>query len=201
MGRSAPEGQASLFGRTRQTLLALLFTHSDQAYYLEQIIRLARIGRGAVQRELDFLVRAGLVRRSASGRQVFFQANPESPVFTELKSLVLKTTGLADVLRSALAGLADRIRVAFVYGSMARLDERRSSDVDLFVVGPVTFAEVSDALAGAQETLGREINPTVYPEPELRAKASSAHFLRSVLAAQKIFVMGDERELGRLAKK
>ncbi|MGH8737092.1 MAG: nucleotidyltransferase domain-containing protein [Burkholderiales bacterium] len=201
MGRKPEDAEPSLFGRTRQTLLALLFTHSDQVYYLEQIFRLARLGRGTVQRELDFLVRAGLVKRSVSGRQVYFQANADSPVFAELKSLVLKTTGLADVLRSALAGLADRIRIAFVYGSMARLDERRSSDVDLLVVGAVAFEEVSDALAGAQEALAREINATVYPVEEFRAKASSAHFLRSVLATKKVFVVGDERELGRLAKK
>jgi len=192
----------SLFSKTRQTLLALLYTRADQEHLQESLIQLAGLGRGTVQRELDFLARAGVVRRTVRGRQVYFQANPESPIFGELRGLVVKTAGVADALRAVLAPLAGRIRVAFVYGSVAQGTERRASDLDIMVLGDVSFAEASEALAGAQGAIGREVNPTVYPPAEFRTKlAAKHHFLRSVLKANKIFLIGDEHELARLGKK
>lgn len=191
-----------LFGKTRQALLSLLYTHADESFFLEQLIQAAALGRGTVQRELAFLARAGIVRRMVRGRQVYFQANSDCPVYAELKGLVVKTAGVADALRAALAPLAARIRVAFVYGSVARGEERRASDIDVMVIGEVSFAEAAEALGRAQEMLRREINPSVYPSAEYRAKlAAKHHFLSSVLKGEKIFLIGDERELARLAKK
>ena len=191
-----------LFGKTRQALLALLYSRADQEHLQESLIQLAGLGRGTVQRELEFLARAGVVRRTVRGRQVYFQANPESPIYGELRGLVVKTAGVADALRAGLAPLADRIRVAFVYGSMAKGAERRASDVDVMVIGDVSFAQASDALGRAQQALGREVNPSVYAPADFRAKlAARHHFLRTVLAGEKIFLIGDERELARLAKK
>jgi len=192
----------SLFGKTRQTLLALLYSRADEEHLQESLIQLAGLGRGAVQRELEFLARAGIVRRTVRGRQVYFQANPDSPIYAELRGLVVKTAGVADALRAALASLAGRIRVAFVYGSIAKGTEGRASDVDLMVIGEASFAEVSDVLGKAQKTIGREVNPSVYAPADLRAKlAARQHFLRTVLKGEKIFLIGDEHELGRLAKK
>ena len=191
-----------LFGKTRQTLLALLYARADEEHLQESLIQLAGLGRGTVQRELAFLERAGLVRRTVRGRQVYFQANRESPVYAELRGLVVKTAGVADALRAALAALSDRIRVAFVYGSVAKGSERRASDVDLMVIGIASFAEVSDVLGRAQKTIGREVNPSVYRPADFRAKvAAKQHFLTTVLKGEKIFLIGDEHELGRLAKK
>jgi hypothetical protein len=104
----------TLFGKSRTAVLALLFGHPDQEFYLRQVIRAAGGGVGAIQRELDQLTKAGIVCRTVRGSQVFFQADATCPVFEELKALVAKTAGAADVLRSALAPLNDRIRVAFV---------------------------------------------------------------------------------------
>ena len=192
----------SLFGKTRQTLLALLYARAEQEHLQESVIQLAGLGRGTVQRELEFLARAGVVRRTVRGRQVYYQANPDCPIYSELRGLVVKTVGVADALRVALAPLADRIHAAFVYGSVAKGTERRGSDVDVMVIGEVSFAETSEALARAQETIGREVNPSVYPPAEFRAKlAAKHHFLRTVLKGEKIFLIGDEHELGRLAKK
>jgi len=157
---------------------------------------------GALQRELKGLSEAGIVRRTVRGNQVYYQAEPECPAFGELKGLVLKTFGLADVLRGALAPLSNRIRVAFVHGSFARGTVRASSDVDLLVIGEVTFAEVVAALSEAQRVLGREVNPTIYPPDEFRSKlAAGHHFLNSVLSTDKVFLIGDENELARLGGK
>ena len=196
------DASAPLFGKTRQTLLGLLYGRADQEHLQERLIQLAGLGRGTVQRELEFLARAGVVRRTVRGRQVYYQANPGSPIYGELRGLVVKTGGVADVLRGALAPLAGRVRVAFIYGSIAKRTERRASDVDVMVIGDVSFTEVSDALGKAQETIGREVNPSVYAPADFRSKlAAKHHFLRAVLKSEKIFLIGDEHELGRLAKK
>ena len=192
----------SLFGRTRQTLLALLYSRADEEHLQESLIQLAGLGRGTVQRELDFLARAGVVRRTVRGRQVYFQANAQSPIYAELRGLVVKTSGVADVLRGALAQLNARISVAFVYGSVAKGSERRGSDVDLMVIGEASFAEVSEVLGEAQKTIGREVNPSVYTVRDFGAKVKAKNlFLRTVLRAEKMFLIGDGDELARLAKK
>jgi predicted nucleotidyltransferase len=190
-----------LFGKTRRAVLSLLYGHADEEFYLRQIIRATDTGQGTMQRELEKLAAAGLVLRRVHGRQVYFRSNPDSPVYKELRGLLLKTAGVADVLRASLAPLAARIRIAFVYGSVARGNERRASDVDLMVVGGVSFAEVVSALASAQERLSREVNPTVYSEAEFRAKlATGQHFLRSVMGRERIFLFGNEHDTRSLGK-
>jgi uncharacterized protein len=191
---------STLFGRNRRAVLGLLYGHPDQEYYLRQIVRAAGGGHGAVQRELEQLSDAGIIRRCVRGSQVYFQANAECPIFAELRSVIVKTAGAADVLRSALAPLGDRIRLAFLYGSMARTQQKATSDVDVLVVGKVEFREIVAALAEAQSQLGREVNPTVFGVDEFRAKISARHhFLQNVLKREKVFLIGDGRELERLA--
>lgn len=193
---------ATLFSKNRCAILALLFGHPDQAFYLRQIARTCGSGIGAIQRELKQLTEAGIIQRMARDKQVYFQANADCPVFEELKSLIIKTAGVADVLRFSLAPLSARITAAFIYGSVARTRQKRESDVDLVIIGQVNFAEVVKALAGAEEILGREVNPVVYSAEEFRAKISAGHhFLNSVVKKEKIFLIGDESDLSRLAKK
>ena len=193
---------ASLFGKTRQKLLAMLYTRPDEEYLQESLIQRAGLGRGAVQRELKFLTSAGVVRRAVRGRQVYFQADSDCPVYAELRGLIVKTVGVVDALRAALVPFAARISVAFIYGSVAKGTERRASDVDVMVIGEVSFAETSGALAHAQEAIGREINPSVYAPADFQMKvAAKHHFLRSVLEGDKLFLIGDEHELKQLAEK
>lgn len=191
----------SLFGKTRQALLAQIYGRADEEHLQENLIRLVGLGRGSVQRELEFLTQAAVVRRMVRGRQVYFQANADCPIYDELRGLVVKTVGVADALRSALASFADRIRVAFVYGSVAKGVERSASDVDLMIIGDTSFADISEALSPAQKAIGREVNPSVYSPADFRAKlAARHHFLSSVMKGKKIFLVGDARELARLAK-
>ena len=149
-----------LFGDSRKAILALLYGHADEQFYLREIVRRAGTAIGATQRELGQLTGAGLLHRVRRGNQVYYQANRENPVFAELKSILAKTSGIPDVLREALAPLADRIKLAFIYGSIARSEETASSDVGLMVVGEVGFADAVSVLSQTETKLGREVNPT-----------------------------------------
>jgi len=185
-----------LFGKTRRRVLGLLLGHPDKAFYFRQIVRQTGAAHGAVQRELTTLTRAGLIQRSVQGRQVYFQANRESPIFPELKALFIKTAGVVDVLRESLAPLADRIRVAFVFGSAARGELLANSDIDLFIIGDVPFDAIATALVPPQERLGRDVNPTVYPPAEFREKVCHGHhFVTSILREPHLYVIRGLNEL------
>jgi predicted nucleotidyltransferase len=191
-----------LFGRTRSALLGRLYSRAEESFYLRQLAREIGGGHGALQRELQHLTDMGLVVRSAQGNQVLYRANSRGPIFSELKSLIAKTVGIREVLASGLGTLDSKIRIAFVYGSVARQQERADSDVDLMVVGSASFGEVVSALGRAQSELGREINPTVFPVSEFRSKmAAGNHFLRTMISEKKIFVIGTQNELAKLVAK
>lgn len=188
-----------LFGSTRRRLLAWLFGHPDESFYLRDLLRQTGAPEGGAQRELAALTAAGLLTRTVKGRQVYFQANGASPVFPELLSLLTKTTGVVDVLRRVLTPLSPRILAAFVFGSAARNELKQGSDIDLLVVGDVGFGEVVEAVRSADSTLGREVNPTVYPVPEYAAKIRDGHyFLNSVRREPRLFVLGGPGELAEL---
>jgi predicted nucleotidyltransferase len=188
-----------IFGQTRGRVLALLYGHPDRTFYIRQVSRHIGTSVGTVQRELVTLYRFGLVIRSVSGRQVYYQANRAHPVFVELHSLIAKTVGVFHLLGSALAPLANRLTWAFVYGSMARRDEKAGSDVDLMIVGDVTLDEVLAKLASVERAIGRAINPTLYTANEFRTRLESGnHFLRSVLRGEKVLLVGDPDELGKM---
>jgi predicted nucleotidyltransferase len=193
---------SALFGQVRRKVLALLFGHPEESFYLREIVRAAGSGTGAVQRELEQLTSAGLILRRVDGRQIYFTANPDSPVFAEIRGLVTKTIGMHEVIRLALADFAERglIRSAFIYGSAAAGRDRPESDVDLMVVGDVTLSALLPVLRPVQDQLGREINPTIYPLEELRQRlVAGNHFLKSVLSRPKIMLVGNENELAELA--
>ena len=192
--------ERSLFGRTRSALLAMLYGRTEEAFYLRQLVRALGSGHGAVQRELALLTEMGLVIRTTQGNQVLYRANSRSPVFAELKRLIAKTVGIHDTLRSSLATLDSKVEIAFVYGSVARHEEQANSDVDVMVLGDASFSDVVEALSPAQRTLGREVNPTVFPVAEFRTKvAAGNHFVKKVLSEKKMFVIGTQDELAKLA--
>lgn len=192
----------ALFSSTQQRVLRVLFGHADRSFYANEIISLVGSGTGAVQRELMRLEGAGLVTARRVGNQKHYQANRTSPVFTELQSLVNKTIGVAEVLRSHLASLFPFIDAAFIYGSIAEGTDHAGSDIDLMVIGSITStAQVLEALAPAQVELCRTINPTLYsPEEFLQRVRESRSFILRVLAKPKLFVKGTEDDLDRIGK-
>jgi predicted nucleotidyltransferase len=144
---------------------------------------------------------AGLIHRVRRGHQVYYQANRKNPIFAELKSILAKTSGIRDILHEGRTPLQNQIKLAFVYGSIARGEETASSDVDLMVVGEVSFSDVVSALSQIEANLGRDVNPTVYGPREFREKlAAKNHFLSTVAKEKKLFVIGDEREFRRLGQ-
>jgi len=195
MGTVPSLGQL-LFGGTRRAILALLYGHAQEQFYLRDLVRRTETGLGAAQRELKQLTEAGLVLRVRRGNQVYYQANSANPIFPELKGILTKTAGIRDVIQQALQPVADRVRVAFIFGSVAKGVEKASSDIDILLIGDVGFGEVVSSLNMAETKLGREINPTMYPPSEYAAKLKQKnHFLTTVLRQKKIFVIGDEHEL------
>ena len=191
---------ALLFGAYRRDVLALLLLHPEDSTHVREIARAIGKAPGTLLRELNALAAAGVLVRKPQGNQVHFQANPACPIYEDLRNILKKTVGVADVLREALAPLGGRIRAAFVYGSVARGEERARSDLDVMVVGEASFGDVVAALAPAQESLRREVNPNVYPALEFRKKlAAGDPFLKRVLAERKIFIVGGEDDLGKPA--
>ncbi len=190
-----------LFGKTRQGVLALIFGHADRSFYTSQILDTVKTGRGTVQRELKNLTEAGIIIREVEGRQVYYRANHQCPIFNELKSIIAKTFGIADVIRSFLLTVQDNISIAFIFGSIASGSEARTSDIDIVVVGDISFGQVTSLVSGAEQKLGREINPVVYTVTEFRQKVKEEHhFVKSVVGGEKIFLIGGEDELARMVE-
>lgn len=189
-----------LFSGYRRDVLALLLLHPEVSLHVREIARITGKAPGTLLRELKLLAHAGLLIRKPVGNQVHFQANPACPIYEDLRNILKKTAGVADVLREALEPLGHKVAIAFVYGSIVRGDERAGSDIDVMIVGDAKFADVIHALAPAQEALRREINPNVYATKEFRAKlAAGEPFLKRVLADKKIFLIGDKDDFGQLA--
>ena len=187
----------ALFTKVQQRVLAIVYGNSGRSFYANEIIALAGSGTGAVQRELGRLEAAGLVILTRIGNQKHYQANASAPVFVELRGLVLKTCGLADILRAALAPLAGQIITAFVYGSVAKGEDTAKSDIDLMVLShTLSYADLYAVLEGATNQLGRTANPTLYKPQELEKRVKEGNaFIQRVLAQPKLWLMGDEHEL------
>jgi len=187
----------ALFSKVQQRVLAVLFGNADRSFFANEIIRLASSGTGAVQRELARLESAGLLTTQRLGRQKYYRANASAPVFEELRSLVLKTSGLTDRIRAALAPIAADIGIAFVYGSVARGEDRATSDIDLLILSDsLAYAEVLALLEPATLALGRTINPTLYSSEELRRRRSQGNsFVTRVMEQPKLWVIGGDHDL------
>ena len=185
----------SLLPKTRQGVLAAALGQPGKTWYASQLARRMGVPSSSLQRELRDLVDAGILKTHRQGRMVYYQANADSPLFPELRGLILKTVGLVDVLAEALKPLASQLDVVFVYGSIADGTERSDSDIDLMIVGSVSPAMLALPLRGARELLGWEINPTVYSLEEFnKQRAAEVPFLTGVLGKPTLLVLGNRIE-------
>ena len=196
-GEGTPTSLAdALFTTTQQRVLALLFGQPNRSFYASEMIERTGSGSGAVQRELKRLASSGLATVKSIGNQRHYQANPASPVFEELCGLVRKTVALAEPIRESLAPLANRVRLALLYGSVAKGTDTARSDIDVLIVAEgITLEDVYSALDPVEKELGRKISPTLYTREEFaRRKAANNPFLTRVLAGEHMVLIGNEHE-------
>jgi predicted nucleotidyltransferase len=181
----------------QQRLLALIFGHPDKSFYMSEIVRTLRSGTGAVERELVRLQQSGLVSVERIGNQKHFRANRKAPIFQELYGIIQKTIGLHDPLRHSLELHADRIQVAFVYGSIAKGTDTSNSDIDLMVIGDdLTYSDLYSGLEEAEKSLARPINPTILDLAQWnRMRSEKISFIEKVSGQPKVFIFGTEADL------
>ena len=182
----------AIFTSTQQRVLAPLFGQPGKSFFVTQIMELANSGRGAVQRELERLRSGGLVNVTMMGTQKHYQANPASPLFDELCGIVRKTFGLEEPLREAVTALSAPIRLAAIYGSVAKGLETSSSDVDILIVSDeLTLEEVYSVMDSVESSLSRQVNPTLYTNAEFeRKRTKTSSFLAKVLSGPLIVLAG-----------
>ena len=185
-----------LFTPVQQRVLGLLFGQPDRRFQSGELIRLAASGTGAAHRLLTRLADSGLVTVARVGNQKHYQANRASPVFSELRGLIVKTSGLLVPLGAALARLRHRITAAFVYGSVAKGIDRATSDIDLMVISDkLDYEDVFSALQSAEAALGRKVNPNVMTLAEWRRKRKQPGFVSRITAQPRLFVIGTDDDL------
>jgi predicted nucleotidyltransferase len=199
--RKKSASEALLFPHIRQRVLATFLLRPKREWYLSDLARTLKCAPGHLHRELALLLDAGILRRRVEGRQVYYSPDPDCPYLQELTALVRKTMGIDIVLARALKPMISKIRCAFVYGSVAKGEEKSASDIDLMIVGDVTITDLLPGLTRAERELGRPVNPTIYPEIELVQKFRGGnHFVRAMLAEPaKTFVIGTRHELEKTA--
>jgi len=187
----------ALFSKVQQRVLALIFAHPERSFYTSEIIRSVRSGVGAVERELSRLEKSGLVTVERIGNQKHYRANRDAPIFEELQGLVLKTVGIAQLIKNSLQPYADAIKIAFVYGSVAKGTDTAQSDIDLIVIGDdLNYSDLYTAAQSAEDQLRRKVNPLFLSPKDWQRKASDRGSVASKISdSPKIFIIGSEKDL------
>jgi uncharacterized protein len=200
--RKTPSALDNLFPYVRQGVLAATLTRPEKWWYLSELAEFLHTRPSSLQRELRSLEQSGILQQRKDGRRTYFRAETRSPIFRELRGIFEKTFGLVPTLKQALRAFENKITCAFVYGSVARGEERATSDVDLMVIGNVGLAQLSPVLLKAEKRLGREVNVTDYSIQEFRKKAREGdHFLTTVLKGSLQFVKGEQSDLDAITCK
>jgi len=189
-----------LGSRTRISILKLFVFNPEKEYYIREIERLTKEPFDPLRMELRRLENIGLLKSRTSGRQKYYSINPKHALFPDIKSIILKTVGIGDLLKNTF-DKKDDIFMAFIYGSYAKDVECAESDIDLFVIGNISSRELQGVISDIEGETKREINPTIYSLEELKEKYKSKNnFIIGVLKGHKIFLKGDEDGLRKLVR-
>lgn len=189
----------ALISGVRQGVLRLTYGQPERWWYLSELAGELGTTPSSIQRELESLARTGILAMRREGRRTYYRAEENNAIFPELRSIVDKTLGISDQVRSAIEPLKRRIAVAFLYGSVVRHEDRATSDIDLFVVGQAGLAALAPIASKLERRFRRAVNPTVMTPAELRKRhAASDHFVTSVLQGKKEFLIGDEQALEKI---
>lgn len=187
-----------LSSNIRAEIFRNLFGVSQQSLHLREIERRTGFAVGTVQQEIKKLLRLDIITQIKDGNRVYYKANTNHPLYPDIRNLVIKTKGLADLLKDALSS-ETKIKIAFVFGSVARQEEKAISDVDLMVISDIGLRRLTGLLMDVSSKLGREINPHSLTEKEfIKRKKEKDHFLQQVLKSPKIFIVGKEDELSAM---
>ena len=188
-----------LSSKVRAEVFRLLFGMNDTPLHVREIERRSGFAIGTIQTEMKKLYKLNLVLKNRDGNRLYYRANRQHPIYSDIHSLVIKTVGLIDVLKKVLAG-EKAIRTAFIFGSIAEGSEKAESDIDLMVIGEIGVRALSSLLKGLAEEFGREINPYVLSPKEFsQRKSETERFISKVLVSPKLFVIGDENDLKTMA--
>ncbi len=193
-----------LSSKVRAELFRLLFDSNTLKLHMREIERRSHLAIGTIQQDLKKLTGLDLVTSHRDGNRLYYRANPNHPLFHEVKNLVIKTTGAVPLLTEAFHSKEvsqKEILIAFIFGSIARNEERAESDIDLMVIGTIGLRKISHLVSGMSEKLGREINPYVLTPKDFKKKLSiQDHFLTQVMSTKKLFIIGDENELEAMGR-
>lgn len=186
----------TLFSDYRRRILALLLLRPDEHFHVREISRLTGVPSGSMHRELKLITDAGLLSRHSAGNQVRYQANRDCPIFYELAGIFRKTCCLSDIIQAALQPLYPAIKAAFIFGSLAKCEEKATCDLNICVIGTASFTDVAVALTDMNQRIGREINPIVMPHNQFTAKLAEGDQLTTrIMNESKLFLIGDEHDL------
>jgi len=190
----------ALFSSTKKALLITFFQQSERKFYIRELIRLIGKGQGSVQREVQKLLKVEIIKKLEEHGRTYYKVNKKSPIYPELKMLILKTEGLVTVLQDALKPVEKDIDIAFIFGSLSRGTAQAESDVDLAVIGPISFEKVISAIRPKQNIVGREINPVVLEKNELIERHYKGdHFINELIYGEKTFIIGSQSDFKAMA--
>ena len=188
-----------LSSRVRAEIFRVLFGLNPRNIHFSELRRQTGLSDATVKQDVDKLIKLGLVVRVVDGNRVYFAADDHHPLYACIHDLVLKTSGLVDVVAAALEN--HNIELAFVFGSIARGEEGSKSDLDLMVVGDIGLRKLTSALSDVAETLHREVNPHVMTKAEfIRRIKEKEHFITTVVSAPKIWIIGSDNELAAMGQ-
>lgn len=195
MKKLTPYLADALFGKTRKALIGILFSHPEKTWHIRELARQGGVSPTMLSKEADLLSAAGIILAAADGNRRILKANPDCPIFEELRGIARKTAGIADILRAALVDLPG-IDSAFIFGSIAQGEERAGSDVDVCVIGTASYRQVSTVLSASEHAVGRPVNPVLYTAEELQQKFRSGNpFVLGLFSSNRIFLIGDQHGL------